>query len=287
MICHSSCSFFSEVEIARLNAEHERIEAKIAEQGFSVEEVQQMHSDRDKLKATLEDLKPQSAEAARATGELEIAFGRRADIVDQVLTRYTSLLYDTELLPTAPEPFSHINFKLDLNTAVSNPADMLKGDDLKKIIHPALSQIAEMKSEERASLENEKIQADEDLDSLTQRCHKMEEDAEPKENQLLVLSKKIEELRMTVAGETAAANAESAKLEQELGSMETESKQSAIALTIRKQRLEVEFKDIVRKTEQLKQETIQKITTECDQMLNAKLDVTKELESLVLYARDN
>ncbi|KAG8887646.1 Aminopeptidase 2 mitochondrial [Tulasnella sp. 332] len=229
-----------EAEIAALNKGHEHIMATIAEQGLSVEEVKQMNNDRDNLKRTLEDLLPKSAEAAQTTGQLEIDLGRRSDAIDQMLSRYTSMLYDTELLPTAPEPFSHISFKLELNTAVSNPLDMLKGDDLKNVIHPALSRIAEMKSEERASLEDEKIQADEDLDSLTQRCHKMEEDAEPKENELLVLLKKIEELRMTVAGETAAANAESGKLEQELGSMEMESKQSDVVLTSRKQRLEVE-----------------------------------------------
>lgn len=187
---------FAEADVAKLDEEHKVITATIAEQGLSVEEVKQMNSDRDNLKRTLEDLLPKSAEAAQATGKLEIDLGRRSDVVDQMLARYTSMLYDTELLPSAPEPFAHVNFNLELNTAVSNPSDMLRGDDLKGAIHPALSRIAEVKSRERATLENEKIQADEDLDALTQQCHKMEEDAEPRENELSVLSKKIEELRM-------------------------------------------------------------------------------------------
>lgn len=154
-----------------------------------------MATDRDNLKRILEDLRPKSAEAARAMGEVEIAVQKRVDVVDQVLTRYTTLLYDTALVPTAPEPFTHINFKMDLNTAVANPADMLKGD-LRGTVHPALNQMAELRSKERVDLENQKFQADEELDVLTQQCHKMEEEAEPSENQLRVLSKKIEELRM-------------------------------------------------------------------------------------------
>lgn len=43
----------------------------------------------------------------------------------------------------------------------------------------------------------------------------------------------------------------------------------------------------MRKTEHLKEETKDKISFECNQMVNFKRDVTKLLEDLVLFARDN
>lgn len=110
-----------------------------------------------------------------------------------------------------------------------------------------------------------------------------------------------------MGAETAAANAEAGKLERDIGEIQASVAQSKIALQSRKERLEVEYvmilfpledsrlmrvwncryADVMRKTEHLKEETKNKISFECNQMVNFKRDVTKLLEDLVLFARDN
>ncbi|KAG8927424.1 kinetochore-associated Ndc80 complex subunit ndc80 [Tulasnella sp. 419] len=276
----------AEGEIRELNLEHERLLQRVEAQGLTPEEIQQMNTERDTLKRTLEDLGPKVSEAVRTTGDLEVAVAKRADSVEQVVTRYTTLVYNTGMHPHPPPPFENVNFKLELNTAVTNPMDMLKAD-MRKVIHPALMQVAEAKRKERAAIDYERIKAEDELDQLTQQCETMMEEAEPKENQLKVLLNKTEELRETVAAETAASSAESNKLERDLGQMEASVQQSEVALRSRKQRLQVEFADIVHKTEHLKEQTKKKITSECNQMLKFKQDIAKELEGLVLFARDN
>ncbi|KAG8900326.1 kinetochore-associated Ndc80 complex subunit ndc80 [Tulasnella sp. 403] len=276
----------AELEIGELNVAHEKILSRIASQGLTAEEVQQMGVERDKLERARKDLMPKVAESVRVNGELEIAVAKRADSIDQVVGRYTTLIYNTGLTPNPPEPFQDINFKLELNTAVSDPSEMLQGD-MRNVIHPALQEIGEAKRKERAAVENERAKAEDELEVLTHECETMMENADPKTNQLHVLLRVTEEVRTTIAAETAAANAEGGQLERDLGQMEASVQQSEIALKSRKQRLQVEYADVVRKTEHLKEETRKKVTFECQQMLAFKQGVTKELESLMLYARDN
>ncbi len=153
-----------------------------------------MAIERDSLRRNHEELLAKNSEISRQVGDLEIAVQKKADVVDQVVGRYSNLVYSTSLAPRAPEPWERIKFTIELNTAAANPGDMVKAD-LRGVIHPALREIQDARSLSRAALEDEKHNADEEYEALTHLCDGMLEDQEPKLNQLQVLQAKTEELR--------------------------------------------------------------------------------------------
>ncbi|KAG9005376.1 kinetochore-associated Ndc80 complex subunit ndc80, partial [Tulasnella sp. 427] len=230
-----------ELEIDELNQEHESILARISSQGVTDEEAARMNADRERLKRAHDELSAKASHSLRAAGEVEIASEKRANEVDALASKYTNLIYNTGFAPRPPEPFQDVNFQLEFNPATDNLSEMVKGANMREVIHPAMRKTLEMTSSARVELENEKLEEDNTLDRLTQECEGMMEDAEPKENQLRVLQKRYEDLKRTVGAETAAANAEAGKLERDIGEIQASVAQSKIALQSRKERLEVEY----------------------------------------------
>lgn len=154
-----------------------------------------MNAERDRLKRVHEELLAKASLSLRAAGDVEILSEKRANEVDALASKYTNLIYNTGFAPRPPEPFQSINFQVEFNPATENPSEMVKGANMREVIHPAMRKALEMTSSSRVELENEKLEEDNTLDRLTQECEGMMEDAEPKENQLRVLQKRYEDLK--------------------------------------------------------------------------------------------
>ena len=99
------------------------------------------------------------------------------------------------LFPPLPPPLNDVNLTLQLNTAVSNPQEMLFGAGIREVIKPSLNIVAEMKRTERADVESERIKVDDDLDQLTTECENMEEEVVEVVNKVDALNNQAEELR--------------------------------------------------------------------------------------------
>lgn len=167
----------------------------VKEQNMTPEEVIRMNTDHETLSRNLEDLRQKIAETHKVVMTLEVAVANRAEAAEEALDAYTNLLSSLELFPPLPTPFQDIDLTLELNTAAANPQSLLLGADVRKIIKPTLSGIAETKRSERASLESERIRVDNELDQLTLECENVEEEIGELERKVLTLGEQAEDLR--------------------------------------------------------------------------------------------
>jgi len=65
---------------------------------------------------------------------------------------------------------------VELNTASSQPENLLKGADVRHVIKPTLNALVESKQSERAVVETERIKLDHDLDQLILECENLEDE---------------------------------------------------------------------------------------------------------------
>ena len=65
---------------------------------------------------------------------------------------------------------------MELNTASSQPENLLKGADVRHVIKPTLNALVESKQSERAVVETERIKLDHDLDQLILECENLEDE---------------------------------------------------------------------------------------------------------------
>jgi kinetochore protein NDC80 len=164
-------------------------------QNLSPEEVIQMNTDHETLSRNLEDLKQKVSETHKTVMSLEVSVTNRAAAAEEALDAYTGLLSSVGLFPPLSPPLQDVDLTLELNTAASNPAMLLSGADVRKVIKPTLSRVAEGKRAERADVESERIKVDNELDQLTLECENIEEEIGQIEKKVLGLNEQADDMR--------------------------------------------------------------------------------------------
>jgi len=154
-----------------------------------------MTSDHEALSRALEDLKQKISETHRVVMSLEISVTHRAEGAEEALDAYNNLLTSLGLFPPLPAPFEDVNLTLELNTAASTPQQLVLGADIRKIIKPTLSGIAESKRSQRALVESERDRVDHELDQLTLECENVDEEIGELEKKVNILNEQAEDYR--------------------------------------------------------------------------------------------
>lgn len=154
-----------------------------------------MTTDHETLSRNLEDLKHKISETHKSVMSLEVTVTNRAAAAEEALDRYTNLLSSLGLFPPLPPPWRDTDLTLELNTAASNPQQLIVGADIRKIIKPTLSGIAESKRTERATVESERIKVDNELDQLTMDCENVDEEIGETEKKVVGLNEQADDLR--------------------------------------------------------------------------------------------
>ncbi|KAG6885070.1 hypothetical protein C0993_006149 [Termitomyces sp. T159_Od127] len=225
----------------QLKQELARLSEVVKEQNLTPEEVIRMNTDHETLSRNLEDLKQKIAETHKVVMTLEVGVTNRAEAAEEALDAYTNLLSSLELFPPLPSPFQDVDLTLELNTAASNPQSLLLGADIRKVIKPTLSGIAETKRSERASYESERIKVDNELDQLTLECENVEEEIGELERKVFALGEQAEDLRDAAQREANVANAEATRLERELAHARTAALANGMGVKSRLQALQFEL----------------------------------------------
>jgi kinetochore protein NDC80 len=159
------------------------------------EEVIRMNTDHETLARNLEDLKHKISEARKTVMSLEVITTNRGAAAEEALDLYGNLLSAVGLFPPLPPPFDNIDLRLELNTATANPQQLLLGSDIRKVIKPTLSSVAEIKRTERADIESERIKVDNELDQLTLECENVDEEVREIEQKVMGLNEQADDLR--------------------------------------------------------------------------------------------
>lgn len=154
-----------------------------------------MNTDHENLSRNLEDLKHKITEVLKTIMSLEVTVARRAAAAEEALDLYTNLLSSLGLFPPLPPPLEHIDLTLELNTAASNTQSLLSGEDIRDVVKPTLSDIADSKRKERAGIENERIKLDNELDQLTVDCENVDEGVVEMEKKVVGLNEQADDLR--------------------------------------------------------------------------------------------
>ena len=183
------------LKVDKLKAEQERLQEIVKEQNLSPEEVMEMNQTHETLTRTLEDLKQKIAETHKQIMAHEVSATNRVAAVEEALDQYTNLLSNLELFPPLEEPWENIDLTLELNPAASNPQQLLVGSDIRKVVKPTLSAIAESKRVERSALETERIKVDDELDQVIGENENMEGEIADGEKKIATLTDQADSIR--------------------------------------------------------------------------------------------
>lgn len=142
-------------ELQRLLAEQKRMRRIIQEQNLSEEDIRRITNEEDQLRKTVTQLTEKLNEARKALADLEVQVTRKSEEADDLLTTYETLLTEFGLFTPGrppPEPISHVNLEITLDTAKADAQAMTNGADVRGIIRPALLAYRSAKATEGVEL---------------------------------------------------------------------------------------------------------------------------------------
>lgn len=181
--------------LEQLQAEQQRLFEIVKTQNISQDEVVRMNTEHDQLTQSIDELRAKIAETQKDVHSLEVAVANHGAAAEEAVDTYTSLLSGLGLFPPLPQPFQDIDLRMVLNTAASQPENLLKGLDIRHVIRPTLNDILEAKRDDRRAVNNKRIQMDHEFDELISECEKLEDEINETEKTVMVLDEQAEDLR--------------------------------------------------------------------------------------------
>ncbi|KAF5365771.1 hypothetical protein D9758_003150 [Tetrapyrgos nigripes] len=267
-------------ELQRLQAEQIKLSEIVKEQNLTPEEATRMTTDYNTLSRNLEDLKQKIADSQKTVLSLEVNLSNRSGMAEEVVDQYTALLSALDLFPPLQPPLQDVDLRLELNTAASNPQQLLSGADIRKVIRPTLSTIAETKRSERASVENERLKVDNELDQLTLDCENAESETVVVEKKVIAINEEAEDLHNASQQEALMASQEAERLERDLSHARTAALSNGMGVKSRLQTLQFQYKEQIEKVNRLKDETIRAIIKNSSEIAAFKGEVSLHLAEL-------
>ncbi|KAF8874629.1 HEC/Ndc80p family-domain-containing protein [Gymnopilus junonius] len=261
-----------------------KLNETVKTQNLSPEEVIKMNTDREMLTRNLEDLKQKIAETHKVLMSLEVTVTNRAAAVEEALDTYTNMLSSLELFPSPPEPWQDVDLTLELNSASPNPQLLLHGSDIRKVIKPTLSSVAETKRLQRAALENESVKVNNELDQFTTECKNLDYELGELEKKATHLNEQADDLRDAAQQEAQVASAEASRLERELAHARTAAISNGLGAKTQLQALQFKYKEQVEKVSRLKEDLVRAILKNSQEMAVFKQEVSRHLQELRDFA---
>ncbi|OBZ75594.1 putative kinetochore protein NDC80 [Grifola frondosa] len=165
--------------------------------------------------------------------------------------------------------------------------NLLSGADIRKVVKPTLSRVAEMKRAEHADVESERIKVDHELEQLNMECENVEEEVDEVINKATALSEQADELREAAQQEALVSNAEAARLERDLAQARTAAMANGVGVKSRLQALQIAHREQIEKVNRLKDDTVRAIIKSSSDIVTFKEEVSKQLQHLRDFAEAN
>ncbi|EJD52804.1 hypothetical protein AURDEDRAFT_82532 [Auricularia subglabra TFB-10046 SS5] len=270
-------------DIEALREERDELERRVAEQNISPIEAQQMTRDREQLTRTVDELKAKVEATKRSYEVLEVTWMNRSDQLEHAVEEYTSLALKLDL-QHPPSPYKSVDFNLTLDL-LNEP--MLRCEDLRGTIKPALLAVAEKARQQRSQVADEQIRLEHELDTLHNACEQLEDDLVRLDARVASVLEEADNIRETAQAETAASDAEAAKLDKEIGAARAAAKNYGIGVKSRLQTLLIQQQEQMDQTERLREETLKAISKNTAEIATFKTMVSEVLDDLYLSAEAN
>ncbi|KAE9406418.1 hypothetical protein BT96DRAFT_954872 [Gymnopus androsaceus JB14] len=266
--------------LERMRAEQEELNNTVKEQNMTQEEVSRMTTDYDMLWRNVEDLKQKISETERTVMSFEVTLANRISATEETLHTYTVTLSDLGLLPPLPPPHQDIDLTLELNTASSDLQQLLTGADIKRVIKPTVSNVAESKRSLRAEVENERIRVDNDIEQLTLDCDTLDDEINQLEKKVAAVNEQAVDLHNAAQQDALLAGERARQLETMLANARTAAIANGMGVKSRLQQLQFDYREQVERVNRLKDETVRAVIKNSSDIAQFKVEVASRLREL-------
>ncbi|MCJ1358715.1 MAG: kinetochore-associated Ndc80 complex subunit ndc80 [Icmadophila ericetorum] len=298
-----------DVESKEAQQEKESLQEAVDKQGITVQDIDHMNGERDRLQNGVEVAKIRLEEVKKKVSEKEIETSAKLEELERLVDRYNSLCYSIALVPStavnakgedyelrlniqADLPFSSSQLgKSSINNSISQKGDRLLSDpttgyhpahvlnlDLRGTLKQTFSHLRKEINKRRNTAKDVDEENHRLLDELSEAIDDKRNEVEALEHRVRAAEEEFEKIKDVTSTQKVASDAQIEKMEKELGRMRGGLGESLALVEQREMATNIEYEQLTLRANALREE----LHTEIERMLNDiikfKVHVQKSLE---------
>ncbi|QIW95138.1 hypothetical protein AMS68_000656 [Peltaster fructicola] len=292
-------------ELRAAEEERDELQRQVDQQGLSVQDIDRMNSERERLQKGVESASVRLDDAKERTAKKEAETGEKLDELESLAHKYNSLGYQIGIIPASShnaQGFEHelsltINDGPDFNSRQQGTSQLLESD---RLLHDAMNgyqayhvlQHADLKASKRALQDLRKTISERRNATIEQDMAKMDmldktrEALEDKHNEMETLGHRLrtaqeefEKMREITTAQNMGSDTQIEKMEKELARIRAGVTESVQYMEQREMNTNLEYEQLTLRSAALREE----LHTELERMLNDiikfKIHIQGSLES--------
>ncbi|KAK9367546.1 HEC/Ndc80p family-domain-containing protein [Lipomyces kononenkoae] len=274
-----------EQEFTTLEREKQSLEEKIAAQGLTPADIDNIVGQREQLSKAIQTNDSKSSDVNRKLQEKEHLAQQALDSLETAIQKYTGLGYRIGVLPAgAPNCPESKNFEISLSAPLSEenlgarPNAIVNGLELRHEVRPALQKFRMEVAAKVHKAQDESIRLQSLLDRVAEVLADKRDQLDTLEAQISAAKITYDEAFETMTSDASSSHAEIEKLERKIQAMRIGVQDGRLQLEQRAERVVIEYDHMQHAAELIREQMQRKISDYIDKIVGFKLHVQAELE---------
>ncbi|KAL2915097.1 kinetochore-associated Ndc80 complex subunit ndc80 [Polyrhizophydium stewartii] len=242
-------------EIARITAEKTELQQIIDAQEISPADLDRMNAERDQLALSLQVVSNKLDAANKIVWEKEIALQKKMDQLEKVVQEYNSLAFKLGFIGSRSKDFAHVSQELEIYVQADS-LERMTSVDLRGAVKPTLAKLREKYNATVHRAQDDMLGLQETLDQLTWTQTQKEEELLMLTSRINFLNTRYVQEKEHVSMTTAALNEEIEQFERQIQKLKIEANGLLIASQQKAQRVTLEYEELSRQYSEQKEKAL-------------------------------
>ncbi|KAK2750972.1 kinetochore-associated Ndc80 complex subunit ndc80 [Myotisia sp. PD_48] len=295
-----------EFELQNVEEERANLQASVDEQGITIQDIDRMSTERDRLQKNVDDTLLKLDEAHARVMEQESDANSKLEELEQAAKLYNSLVYQAGLVPATTVNAKGNEYELHLNinenkfsssqlgTSQNRPSldgDRLLADggtgyhpsnlinlDLRGIVRSNFVALRKEINDRRKNTLNEDLNQRDLLDNIKEAMEEKQNEVEALEHKRRAAEEEFEKTKEITTTQKLASDAQIEKMEKELAKMRASLAESVQLMEQREMNTNIEHEQLILKANTLREELHTSVESILNDVIRFKVHVQKSLE---------
>ncbi|OXV06125.1 hypothetical protein Egran_06109 [Elaphomyces granulatus] len=304
----------TEAELQTAETERSGLQTSVDKQGFTIQDIDRMTTERERLQRSLEDTMGRLEEAHARVMEKEAEASRKLEDLEQIIKAYNTLGYQTSLIPSSAVNAKGEDYELRLNINETNfsssqlgrsqnrhspEGDRLLADanngyhptnvlnlDLRGIIRSSLNGLRKEINERRKRAIDDDLERRNLLDNIKEAMDEKRSEVEALEHRRRAAEEEFERTKEITTTQKLASDAQIEKMEKELAKMRAALTESVQLMEQREMNTNIEYEQLTLRANALREELHTGVESMLNDIIRFKVHIQKSLEDYESFVAD-
>ncbi|KAJ5493260.1 kinetochore protein ndc80 [Penicillium diatomitis] len=301
-------------ELQTTESERAELQASVDRQGITIQDIDRMNTERERLQKNLEDSMARLEETHARVMDKEAEASQKLEDLEQIVKAYNTLGYQTSLIPSSAENARGLDFELTLNvnendfsssqignasTRISSEGDRLLAEpytgyhpahllnlDLRGSIRNSLQSLRKDINERRKKAIDDDLDRRNLLDNIKEAMDEKRSEVEALEHRRRAAEEEFERTKEITTTQKTASDAQIEKMEKELAKMRATLSDSVQLMEQREMNTNIEYEQLTLRANALREELHTNVETMLNDVIRFKVHVQKGLEDYESFVVD-